>query len=170
MKLFDAKTAADFTRLMIFIVVTSLATSVLVILIGNISFGDRENYAAEFVDATGVDASAEKLVKINSGVQIAGGALLALGIGARPAALALGASLVPTTLASHRFWESETPMQKELDTMGFVKNAAILGGLSFAALDTGGRPSVFWSSKRAASHAADAVSSAAQHAYANVAH
>ena len=54
MKLFDAKTAADFTRLMIFIVVTSLATSVLVILIGNISFGDRQDYSAEFTDATGV--------------------------------------------------------------------------------------------------------------------
>ncbi len=54
MKLFDAKTAGDFTRLMIFIVVTSLATGVLVILIGNISFGAREDYAAEFVDATGV--------------------------------------------------------------------------------------------------------------------
>lgn len=119
-------------------------------------------------DATGVDASTETLVKVNSGVQIAGGALLALGIAPRPAALALGASLVPTTLAGHRFWESETPMQKELDTMGFLKNAAILGGLIFAALDTGGRPSVFWTSKKAAGNAADAVSSAAQQAYSNV--
>ena len=119
-------------------------------------------------DAAGIDTSTEKLVQINAGVQIAGGALLALGIGARPVAVALGASLVPTTLAAHRFWESETPMQKELDTMGFVKNAAILGGLIFAALDTGGRPSVFWSGKKAAVSAADAVSSAAHQAYATV--
>lgn len=119
-------------------------------------------------DATGINTDTEKLVQINAGVQIAGGALLALGIGARPAALALGASLIPTTLAAHRFWESETPMQRELDTMGFVKNAAILGGLIFAALDTGGRPSVFWSSRKAASNAADAVSAAAHQAYSTV--
>lgn len=121
-------------------------------------------------DSTGIQASPEKLVKINAGVQIAGGVLLALGVGARPAAVALGASLIPTTIASHRFWESDTPMQKELDTMGFVKNAAILGGLVFAALDTGGRPSVFWTGRRAAASAADAVSSAAHHAYTTVAH
>ena len=32
----------------------------------------------------------------------------------------------------------------------FAKNAALLGGLLAAALDTGGRPSVFWSGRRAA--------------------
>ncbi len=128
-----------------------------------------EQVTDPIADAAGVDASTKQLVQINAGVQIAGGALLALGIGARPAAVALGASLIPTTLASHRFWESKTPMQKELDTMGFVKNAAILGGLIFAALDTGGRPSVFWSSKRAAMNAADAVSSTAHQAYSSVA-
>jgi len=128
-----------------------------------------EQVTDPLADAAGIDTSTEQLIKINSGVQIAGGALLALGIGARPAAVALGASLIPTTLASHRFWESETPMQRELDTMGFVKNAAILGGLLFAALDTGGRPSVFWSGKKAAVNAADAVSSVAQQAYSTVA-
>jgi hypothetical protein len=40
----------------------------------------------------------------------------------------LGASLIPTALAAHRFGESKTSMPKERDTMGFVKNAAILGG------------------------------------------
>lgn len=128
-----------------------------------------EPVADPIAGAAGLDTSTEKLVQINAGVQIAGGALFALGIGARPAAVALGASLIPTTLAGHRFWESQTPMQKELDTMGFVKNAAILGGLIFAALDTGGRPSVFWSSKKAAINAADAVSSVAHQAYSTVA-
>lgn len=127
-----------------------------------------ERVTDPIADAAGIDAGTEQLVKINAGVQIAGGALLALGIFPRPAALALGVTLVPTTLAAHRFWESETPMQRELDTMGFVKNAAILGGLIFAALDTGGRPSVFWSSRKAAGNAADAVSSAAHHAYSTV--
>ncbi len=128
-----------------------------------------ERVSDPLTDAAGIDTSPERLVQINSAVQIAGGALFAFGIAPRPVAVALGASLVPTTLASHRFWESETPMQKELDTMGFLKNAAILGGLIFAALDTGGRPSVFWSGRKAAANAADAVSSAAHHAYSTVA-
>lgn len=54
MKLFDAKTSKDFVRLIVFVLVTSLSTGLLVLLIGNISFGDREDYRAVFTDATGV--------------------------------------------------------------------------------------------------------------------
>ena len=39
---------------MIFIVVTTIATSVLVVTIGNVSFSGSSEYKAEFVDATGV--------------------------------------------------------------------------------------------------------------------
>ncbi len=54
MKLFDAKTSKDFVRLIVFVLVTTLSTGLLVLLIGNISFGDREDYRAVFSDATGV--------------------------------------------------------------------------------------------------------------------
>ncbi len=54
MKLFDKKTTGDFVRLMIFMVVTTLATGLLVITIGNLSFAASKEYQAEFVDATGV--------------------------------------------------------------------------------------------------------------------
>jgi len=54
MKLLDAKTAGDAVRLVIFIIVTTLATGLLVILIGNVSFGDTKEYKAVFSDATGV--------------------------------------------------------------------------------------------------------------------
>ena len=54
MKLFDKQTSADFVRLVIFILVTTLATGVLVILIGNISFKGTGEFKAVFVDATGV--------------------------------------------------------------------------------------------------------------------
>ena len=54
MKLLDKKTAGDAVKLVIFIVVTTMATSLLVILIGNISFGDSKDYKAVFSDATGV--------------------------------------------------------------------------------------------------------------------
>ena len=54
MKLLDKKTASDATKLVIFMVVTILATGLLVVLIGNITFSDKTEYKAEFVDATGV--------------------------------------------------------------------------------------------------------------------
>ena len=54
MKLLDKKTSSDLTKLIIFIVVTTLATGVLVATIGNISLSPKKTYKAEFVDATGV--------------------------------------------------------------------------------------------------------------------
>ena len=54
MKFLDKKTSADFVKLMIFVVVTTLATSVLVVTIGNLSFGSSRSYKAVFTDATGV--------------------------------------------------------------------------------------------------------------------
>ncbi|MCW2794347.1 MAG: virulence factor Mce family protein [Nocardioides sp.] len=54
MKMLDKRTAGDLTKLLIFIVVTTLATGVLVAVIGNITFAGSKEYKAEFVDATGV--------------------------------------------------------------------------------------------------------------------
>jgi phospholipid/cholesterol/gamma-HCH transport system substrate-binding protein len=50
----DAKTLSALVKLVIFMVVTTLATGVLVIIIGNITFGSSNSYQAEFVDATGL--------------------------------------------------------------------------------------------------------------------
>ena len=54
MKVLDKRTTADLVKLLIFIVVTTLATSVLVITIGNLTFAPTHEYRAVFVDATGV--------------------------------------------------------------------------------------------------------------------
>ena len=54
MKLLDAKTSADLVKLLVFIVVTTLATGLLVVMVGNLTFGASKPYKAEFVDATGV--------------------------------------------------------------------------------------------------------------------
>ncbi len=54
MSLLDKKTRGDGVRLVIFIIVTTLATGVLAVLIGNITFGASRTYKAEFTDATGV--------------------------------------------------------------------------------------------------------------------
>ncbi|MBM0125676.1 MCE family protein [Pimelobacter simplex] len=51
----DKKTSGDLVRLVVFMVSTALATSVLIITIGNLSFGATKEYAAEFSDATGVN-------------------------------------------------------------------------------------------------------------------
>jgi phospholipid/cholesterol/gamma-HCH transport system substrate-binding protein len=51
----DKKTSVDLVKLLVFVVVTSLATTVLVVTIGNIGFGDSRDYRAEFTDATGVN-------------------------------------------------------------------------------------------------------------------
>lgn len=53
--LLDRRTRADLVKLLVFIVVTTLATGLLVLTIGNISFGGTHDYRAVFADATGVN-------------------------------------------------------------------------------------------------------------------
>ena len=54
MSILDKKTSGDLVKLVIFIVVTTMATGVLVVLIGNLSFTKTRDYKAVFSDATGV--------------------------------------------------------------------------------------------------------------------
>jgi len=111
-------------------------------------------------EKTGMDI--EQLVKINGAVQVAAGSALALGIFPRPAALALAASLVPTTLAGHRFWEAEGEAKPQ-QTIHFLKNLAMFGGLVIAANSTGGRPSLPWRARRAVHRASETAGDAIQH-------
>ena len=121
--------------------------------------------AIPIAEAVGLPKNAETMVKVNAGVQVGAGALLVLGFVPRLASLLLGATLVPTTLAEHRFWEQRDPAQRKAQLGQFAKNAGILGGLLAAALDTGGRPSVFWSGRRAAGRAAHSVADTVTTAY-----
>lgn len=121
-----------------------------------------DDVAQPIADQIGLDQRTENLVKINAGVHIAGGALFALGVVPRVTGLVLGATLVPTTIAGHPFWEQESSEERDRHLLGFLKNAAILGGLLFAALDTGGRPSIFWSGKQAAVSAGETIGSTAR--------
>jgi putative oxidoreductase len=104
---------------------------------------------------SGIDP--ETLAKVNGGVQVGAGAILALGFIPRLASLALSASLVSTTITEHRFWEEREPSTRKRQMIQFTKDAGLLGGLLASALDTGGRPSVFWSGRRAAERAAHNV-------------
>jgi putative oxidoreductase len=84
-------------------------------------------------------SDARTLVQLNGAVQFVGGMLLLTGL-RRPAAAALAASLVPTTLAGHRFWEHRDPQERGHHQTQFLKNLGLIGGLLLAALDTEGRP------------------------------
>jgi uncharacterized membrane protein YphA (DoxX/SURF4 family) len=55
--------------------------------------------------------------------------MLALNRWPRLAALALAGSLIPTTIAGHRFWSEPDPSGRAAQRIQFMKNAAMLGGL-----------------------------------------
>lgn len=105
----------------------------------------------------------EQLVKINAAVQVGAGVLLATGRVPRLAATALAASVVPTTLAGHRFWELDDPAKRVQQQTHFFKNVGLLGGLILAMVDTEGAPSLRWRARRAAKRT-KTVASAASHA------
>jgi uncharacterized membrane protein YphA (DoxX/SURF4 family) len=74
------------------------------------------------------------LVRANAGVMVLGGLLLALGKLEKWAALMLAASLVPTTLAGHRFWTFQEKQPRAQQVIHVNKNMAMLGGLLYVAL------------------------------------
>ena len=96
---------------------------------------------AELADFVPDDA--EEAVRLNGAVQLGAGALLAAGWLPRLSALALAGSLIPTTLAGHRYWDEEDPQLRAQQRIHFLKNLSMLGGLLIAATDNGGRPSLF---------------------------
>lgn len=99
------------------------------------------------------DVDPEVLVRANGAAQVLGGTLLALGKMPRTASTVLAASLVPTTLAGHRFWEEQDPGARTNQQIHFFKNVSMLGGLMVAAMDTEGRPGLAWRAGHALEHA-----------------
>ena len=88
-----------------------------------------EKVAPDIANAVGIDADTEQLVRFNGMVQVGAGATMALGIFPRLSALLLAGSLVPTTLAGHRFWEEEEASARAQQRIQFLKNMAMFGGL-----------------------------------------
>lgn len=93
------------------------------------------------------------LVRINAAAQLLAGAALATGRAPRLSSTVLAASLVPTTLAGHRFWEETDPAARVGQRIQFVKNVSVLGGLLLAGVDTDGKPGLAWRARRAAADA-----------------
>ena len=90
------------------------------------------------------------LVRINGGVQVAAGLLLATNRAPRLSSAALALTLVPTTAAGHRFWEEKDPAARAQQRIHFFKNVSMLGGLMLASVDTDGKPGLAWRARRAA--------------------
>jgi uncharacterized membrane protein YphA (DoxX/SURF4 family) len=108
----------------------------------------------------------EQAVRLNGAIQVAAGTTLGLGVLPRISALVLAGTLVPTTLAGHRYWTIPDPEERERQRVHFLKNLTMMGGLLIAAADTGGSPSLSWRRKKAARsashHLADVQQSLAE--------
>jgi uncharacterized membrane protein YphA (DoxX/SURF4 family) len=73
----------------------------------------------------------ELAVRGNGAAMVVGGAALTLDKLPRLAALGLIASMIPTTMAGHPFWEFEGAERKAQEIQ-FGKNLALIGGLVLA--------------------------------------
>jgi putative oxidoreductase len=131
--------------------------------------GPRARLASEIgprvARALGLPEEPEAVVKINAGVQVGAGLLLATGRVPRLAALTLLGSLVPTTVAGHPFWAAESPQERAQQRTHFLKNLGLGGGLLLAAVDTEGKPSLGWWARHAAKKARKSALEARESAY-----
>ncbi len=116
-----------------------------------------EPQATQLASTLGLPADPELLVRINAGVHLGGGILLAAGKFRRLAALALFTTLIPTTWAAHRFWEEQDEAAKAQQQAHFFKNLGLMGGLILAAVDTEGAPSLGWRARRRAAQAGTVI-------------
>jgi putative oxidoreductase len=121
---------------------------------------DAKSPAAEKVlSKLNLPAEHTDVVRANGIAQVAAAVLLATGRLPRLASLVLLGSLVPTTLAGHRFWEEDEPAARTAQRIHFLKNLSLAGGLLIAAMDTEGSPSVGYRARRRAAQVADVAGS-----------
>lgn len=100
------------------------------------------------------------LARLAAATQIGGGLLLASGRLPRVAAAALAAT-VAANLGANAFRSQAGPEVRDCRPRDVLVDVSLLGGLIIAAADTGGKPSLGWRGRRAASRVAEVVSTAA---------
>lgn len=93
------------------------------------------------------------LARVAGGTKVAAGSLLAIGKAQRLSAGLLAAVSVPTIMGRHAFWTAKNASEKAKLRNGFITELALLGGLSFAAVDTQGKPGLAWRANKAVSAA-----------------
>lgn len=77
----------------------------------------------------------ETLVRVNGVTQVVAGTMMSLGIFRRLSAAVLIGTLIPTTLAGHRFWEELDEGARNMQMTHFAKNLGLLGGLLLIATE-----------------------------------
>jgi len=83
----------------------------------------------------------ELLLAAAAAIEIVGGVALLLGLKARWAGLMLALYLVPVTLVFHHFWDLAGP-ERLMQMVHFMKNLAIMGGLTYVFAYGPGRVSI----------------------------
>jgi len=113
-------------------------------------------------------------VRILAGVQVAAGAAYTLNILRRPAAVALGLTMVPHVVASLPS-RSLPAAQRTRSRGNLLRNLALLGGAVIASQDTQGQPSLVYRARygwqqlgSAADHGRDSLTQQAKVAKANL--
>lgn len=99
------------------------------------------------------------LTRANGALQLTAGLALATGHLPRLASLVLAATLPPTTLAGHRYWDETDPAARANQRIHFIKNMSLTGGLLMATLDP--EPHKKFIGRRAKDKVTDAAASVA---------
>ena len=103
--------------------------------------------------AESVASNPKLAAQVLGGVQVGAGALLAIGKFPRLAALALGGVHKFNTYAEFRSASVNTAQEVADQRKTLLKNVSILGGLSLAAVDSAGKPSLAWRAEHLAKRA-----------------
>ena len=82
----------------------------------------------KFAPTVGLPDDAELLVRANGVAMVTAGSLLALGRLPRIASAVLAATMVPTTVAGHAFWNEKDPEVRSKQQTQFLKNDAMPNG------------------------------------------
>lgn len=113
--------------------IAQLLTAIVFLLGGMQAFREPAPRAAR-AGALGLPES-QLGVQVNAAIMVAGGAALALDFLPRVAAAVLAASLIPTTIIGHAFWNEDTPAARSAQQTQFAKNLAALAALLFIVIE-----------------------------------
>lgn len=85
--------------------------------------------------APSLPVNGSNLTRFTGAVHVAAGLSLATGHVPRLAALVLAATVPPTTIAGHPYWNEADPAARANQRIHFFKNLSMTGGLLMATLD-----------------------------------
>ena len=107
-----------------------------------------------------VTENPDLVARLIGGIQVGSGALLALGKLPRFAAILLGATQTVTAAVEYMSAPADTDAEKQARNNTLLKNVSILGGVVYASVDRGGKPSLAWRAEHLARDAQKQASKA----------